>query len=392
MIANPNVRAISQKNARGRETHLRIEAPVKGVGLSISQIDASSDHAFLRVALPIINGQLNLKPMALAQRKALAAVGLLVEKSQVSAEQRLSCELEPLLDPVSSALTIAPSVYLETRGRIPRAFAHRNLFVDGLDFSGPTLWVEHPATQIVFPFRVPTRWVRQIARLLSGDLLPAALPENLRSALLSANVLIGHQGARAQVRLRNRLGGELRERIKSQGFTLGYDFGLPPLMLRALQAHYRALADEGWFQPTCRQSPRRMIIHNEAASSFLHRQMGHLISTVMGERWAPSYCFLARYRPGATLERHLDRSQCGISISLQIEQTRTRRRAWPLEIAPASNRRGKARTVPVRLVDGEALIFQGTNLAHSRGRLKARSTATYLFLHFVRHGFRGGLD
>ncbi|MCE9573142.1 MAG: hypothetical protein K8W52_08290 [Deltaproteobacteria bacterium] len=393
MISNPNTRIVRKPDTQGRALIVGVDSPVKGSGLRQWSLSTESpaDLALLKAAIPVINGASNGDRLPADVRARLIELGILVHRRQVSAPSRLRCDLEALpgvaIDP--DALVLAAGVRFEPTGGVPRLRADP-LFVDGLDLDGPTAWVEDPATRVGFPYRVPARWTRALARLLDGQPI-ARVPAAARTAFHAAGILVSGDDLRAQQRRAAALAGELRTQMATQQATAPFDLGIPRLQLRALQRHYRALAAEGWFGPST-QAPGRVVIHNEAASSFLHRQLGPVVTALMGSPWRPSYCYLARYHAGADLAPHIDRPQCGFSISLQVElsPTRDRRHGWPLtiELPPAGDR---PRLLEARMLDGEGVAFQGTQLRHWRDPLPAGREGTYLFLHFVDASFEGVL-
>ncbi len=386
MIGNPHARVVRSRDASGHDRIVRIESPIKGIGLRTWRIESDRDLDLLAAARPIINGKSHGEDLSRDIHAALADVGVLIPRQRLSTPARLACELRAVRSAACDAqpLVLAPAVRFEESGGVPEAYAERGLFIDGLDLSGPTAWVEQPATGMVFPYRVPTRWCGHLTRLLSGRASIAALPTGLRRACHAAQIVMTAKEIRrvdeAVVHLRT----ESHAQVRAQSRTGPLNLAFPTLQLRALQRHYRLLARNGWFNPSCRQSPGRMFIHNEPVSVFFHRQMSSVISALMGTAWKPSYCFLARYRPGADLRRHVDREACGMTLSWQIEHTPSTNRAhaWPLKIELPAGRR-RPRVVASRLVDGEMVAFDGRKLVHFRHALRPGHTVTCLFLHFV---------
>jgi hypothetical protein len=388
MIPNPNTRIVRRIDRHGRELVVGVESPVKGFGLRQWKFspDLAADRALLKAALPVVNGTSRGDKLSAGIRDRLAELGILVPRRHVSATPRLVCALESLGDDEADpdTLVLGAGVRFERTGRVP-AILSRRLFVDGLDLSGPTVWVEDPMTRVVFPYRVPARWIQALERLLDGRPI-AELPATARSAFHAAGILVSADQLRAHEQRVARRVARARTEMAADMATRPFELGIPPLQLRALQRHCQALFAEGWFGSST-QSPKRVVIHDEVASCFLHRQLGALATAIMGTPWRPSYCYLACYGAGADLAPHVDREQCGLSISLRLEQTPVtdRRRAWPLQARLAGGR-----TLRARMLDGEAVAFQGTKLVHWRDPLPAGS-ATYLFLHFVENAFEGVL-
>jgi len=381
MIANPNTRIVRQS-----EQIVGIESPVKGSGLRI-WAPTTEDRPLLAAAIPVINGASNGATLADDLRARLVEHGILVHRRQVSAPSLHACALEVVGPaPAADQLVLAAAVRFEPRGGVP--ILSRDLPARGLDLDGPIAWVEDPVTRIAFPYHVPARWTRALARTLEGAPI-AELTAEARAAFHAAGILLSRDDLRAHARRAAAILDRSRAQLATQLATTPFELGIPRLQLRALARHYRALDEQGWFGPSA-QAPGRGVIYEEPASMFFHRQCGALASALMGARWKPSYCYLARYRPGAGLPRHVDREQCGLTISIQIELTpaRARRAAWPLCVELSAPNKQILRA---RMLDGEGVAFHGTKLAHWRDPLPARASGTYLFMHFVEESFRGAL-
>lgn len=90
----------------------------------------------------------------------------------------------------------------------------------------------------------------------------------------------------------------------------------------------------------------------------------------------PSYSFIWCYFEGAQLSEHLDRTECDITVSIPIGVANATR-PWPLLI-----RNGDSHE-QVWLCVGDAVIFNGRDVWHSRPPLKASFQLQLLLHYFV---------
>jgi hypothetical protein len=121
---------------------------------------------------------------------------------------------------------------------------------------------------------------------------------------------------------------------------------------------------------------------------FFHHQLTAAVAAIAGEPVKPSYVYLAAYQPGAILEKHTDRAQCEFSVTLCVDYSPEPRNAtsWPIHLHKKSG------TVAVFQAIGDALLYRGCQLPHSRDPLPEGHTSTSIFFHYVRENFTGSLD
>src|SRR5207247_255912 len=113
---------------------------------------------------------------------------------------------------------------------------------------------------------------------------------------------------------------------------------------------------------------------------FWHRQLAPVISRIAGASFAPTYAYFASYVAGAKLARHTDRADCEISVSYLLDYSpwpNGRPSPWPIRLERAEG------TVRIRQRIGDALVFRGRQLPHSRGALPSGHASTHLFFHYV---------
>jgi hypothetical protein len=160
-----------------------------------------------------------------------------------------------------------------------------------------------------------------------------------------------------------------------------------PFHLSALRRYYRYLIRQGELKLGDSQSPRRYAMQNEAVACFFHHQLTATVSAVVQEPVKPSYVYLGAYLGGAELEAHIDREQCEFSVSLCIDYSPEPSLAtpWPLHLSTSSGSTAVFQGI------GDALVYCGRELMHSRCRLPLGNTSTSLFFHYVRESFSGPL-
>jgi hypothetical protein len=130
------------------------------------------------------------------------------------------------------------------------------------------------------------------------------------------------------------------------------------------------------------------VAHNESVARYFHSQLAPAVSTIAHQRVKPSYVYVASYQAGADLEKHTDREQCEFSISfcLDFSPEPQHQTSWPLLLHTPQG------TVSVYQRVGDALVYRGMDVPHSRNRLSEGKTSTSIFFHYVPENFQGSLD
>jgi hypothetical protein len=161
-----------------------------------------------------------------------------------------------------------------------------------------------------------------------------------------------------------------------------------PFHIGALRRYYRHRTRTGSFLVGDEQVSRRFAAHNESVARFFHRQLLHAISHIARKELKPSYAYFVSYLSGSELERHVDRAQCDYSVTLCLDASPepAAESPWPIELETAEG----AKKVYQRL--GDALVYRGCSVPHSRSRLQDGFTSTSLIFHYVDQSFGGDLN
>lgn len=163
---------------------------------------------------------------------------------------------------------------------------------------------------------------------------------------------------------------------------------ISPHLLGALRSYYREKYRAGYFQLRDEFVKERDSIHNEPLMQLLHQSLTRAVNQLVPEAVKASYCYLAIYREGAVLPRHIDRSLCrwNLSVVLNLEPEKEGQEVWPiyLEIEPG-------RPEAVYLEIGDGVLYQGTDYYHWREALPVGQRALVCFFHFVPADYQGFL-
>ena len=105
------------------------------------------------------------------------------------------------------------------------------------------------------------------------------------------------------------------------------------------------------------------------------------LENYMGGTPSLTYAILRQYANKASLKWHRDRWQCEFSASIQISKT-----AWPMHFAMNATIGGLwKKDASIILQQGDALLYRGCEVYHSRDKLK-HSSSRHLLLHYVEKG------
>jgi hypothetical protein len=282
-------------------------------------------------------------------------------------------------------VVVNPSCWFSWDGPLPPDMAARIDFSDNFYSTVRMVWVEDPGTLAIWPFWVGDEYFEYLSRMTPGSVFEDDLPVHLRWVLSEANILV-----RA-----NYLGQRRREwRNRSLAYARDFEKGyvavpdlIHPFHVGALRRYYRCRTRQGCYLFGDDQVRRRFAAHDEEIARFIHAQLTHAISDIAGAALKPSYSYFVSYLSGAELEEHVDREQCDYSISACIDASPEphAESPWPIKVGSGDEK------VEIYQRLGDALIYRGCQVSHSRDRLPGGFTSAALLLHYVDESFTGTL-
>ena len=124
--------------------------------------------------------------------------------------------------------------------------------------------------------------------------------------------------------------------------------------------------------------PDRFIEYDEKLCSYFHHAFVPFVSAIVGTKVKATNTYYCSYPPGSKLPPHRDREDCQVTISILLTEAP---KPWPLAIEK-QGARGKF-TVYSLPHAGDAVLFAGRKLLHSRPRLTGKHPMSSLLLHYV---------
>ncbi|HKS73129.1 MAG TPA: hypothetical protein VJQ82_08025, partial [Terriglobales bacterium] len=230
------------------------------------------------------------------------------------------------------------------------------------------------------PFWLSVQLADAVERMKNG-FHPLDFPHPSMAALTMAGVLIPSSETK------ERSTAEGADQFRARGYVPVPGL-IHPFHVAALRRYLRHKIRTGGMTLGDRQSPRRYVAHNDPVARFFHHQLAPAVALFAGEAVKPSYVYAASYQGGARLEKHTDREQCEFSLTFCLDYSPEPSLAtgWPLVLHTDHG------TVTVYQALGDALLYRGRALPHSRSTLKQGHTSTSIFFHYVRRDFDGSLD
>jgi Sulfotransferase family len=290
-----------------------------------------------------------------------------------------------LSDEDEQTLIVHPSFEFQLGVTIPLRLVRRARFRERFVEDVPIAWVEDDQTTALQPFWIRPEHIWLFRALRAGE--PPSPPSSarLRKLLVNARILVTEADL-----ISRRQEGEAHANEAAKRFTTENYCELSGLLhaahVRALARYYRELIAEGSWELGDAQVAGRYGWQNELLGRFFHHQLTAYVGRVVGERVKPSYAYVAAYREGAVLERHVDREQCEFTVSLLIDEDPADGcSAWPLYFDTPTG------TTSVEQAVGDAVLFRGPALPHYRDRLGEGRRSTSLLFHYVPATFRGTL-
>tara|TARA_R110001592_G_scaffold52138_4_gene159757 strand:- start:219 stop:1424 length:1206 start_codon:yes stop_codon:yes gene_type:complete len=120
------------------------------------------------------------------------------------------------------------------------------------------------------------------------------------------------------------------------------------------------------------QCPLSLSIYaDEVFETELERLAG-LLSTTIGKKVLPTYCYARLYQKGEVLEKHSDRPSCEISITVTLDHDESSV-IWPINMGEPKN---------LFIDKGDGVIYKGCEIPHWRDEYKGE-WQTQAFFHFV---------
>jgi hypothetical protein len=248
-------------------------------------------------------------------------------------------------------------------------------------------WITDPGNAALQPFWLGPEFSSLLSGAKPGDPAPYMLSSQARRTLIMAGILVPDDHACQRRRQWAETVSVTCTQFQQQGYAPVGRL-IHPFHIAALRRYYRHQLRNGRLHLGDHQSPRRYVAHNEPVARFFHHQLTSAVAAIAGEPVKPSYVYLASYQPGAILKKHTDREQCEFSVTLCLDYSPEPHCAtpWPLHLHKDSG------TVTVFQAIGDALLYRGGQLPHSREALPQGHTSTSVFFHYVREGFVGSLD
>ena len=252
---------------------------------------------------------------------------------------------------------------------------------------GEMVWIRDPGNHALLPFWLGPELSAMLSGAQPGDPVPSTLSPQPRRTLIMANLLVPDDYAAHRRQQWAEIVSVAGAQFQSQGYAPVGRL-IHPFHIAALRRYYRHQIRTGKLSLGDDQSPLRYKAYNDPVARFFHQQLTAAMSAFAGEPLKASYVYLASYQPGAILEKHTDREQCDFSVTLCLDYSPEPRNAtpWPLQLHKKSG------TVKVFQAIGDALLYRGCQLPHSRNPLPQGQTSTSIFFHYVREDFQGSLD
>ena len=252
---------------------------------------------------------------------------------------------------------------------------------------GDIVWIIDPGNHALRPFWLGRELRHILHGIHPGDSAPFTLSRQACRTLLMAELLVAENYVSDRREQWDEVVSVAGTHFRAEGYAPVGRL-IHPFHIAALRLYYRQQLRTGKLRLGDSQTSLRYMAYNDLVARFFHRQLTAAVSAIAGEPLKASYMYLAAYQPGAMLEKHTDRAQCEFSVTLCLDYSPEPRHAtpWPLHLHKRSG------TVTVFQAIGDALLYRGCQVPHSRGRLPEGHTSTSIIFHYVREDFAGSLD
>jgi len=284
-------------------------------------------------------------------------------------------------------VVLNPSCCFSREGRLPPELAGIAGLLSGFALQQEVVWIQHAGTGAWQPYWVDHATSQELIASPGRDFAAGPLPAAALRALIMAGILgglnfVAQQGAAWKEAISHGAGEMQR---KSYAPLRGL---IHPFHISALRRYFRYLIRTNKVPFGDRQCPGRYVADDDAVARFFHYHLAPFVAAIVGEPVKPSYAYVVSYQEGAELHKHTDREQCEFSITLCLDFTPEPHHAtaWPIHLYTSAGR------VTLFQAIGDALLYRGRELPHSRDLLPRGFTSTSMLFHYVREDFCGRLN
>jgi hypothetical protein len=283
-------------------------------------------------------------------------------------------------------LVVNPRCWFSWHGPLPPDKLARVAFTEHFCPSDWVVWVDDPATGIIWPFWLGYEYFAYLREMAPGYPLPFELPENVQWVLREANILVepNYEGHRRYEWL-----STMKDSASQfqRGYTALTNL-IHPFHVGALRRYYRFHTRMGSFSLGDSQVARRYAAYNETVARFYHYQFTQVVSDVSARVVRPSYAYFLAYQSDSELLRHTDREQCEYSITICVDASPEpqAQNPWPIELQTMDG------MLRVWQHIGDGLLYRGRYLPHARETLPRGYSSSSMLLHYVDEGFAGSLQ
>tara|TARA_R110002074_G_scaffold63044_11_gene151477 strand:+ start:7203 stop:8396 length:1194 start_codon:yes stop_codon:yes gene_type:complete len=120
------------------------------------------------------------------------------------------------------------------------------------------------------------------------------------------------------------------------------------------------------------QCPLSLSIYGDEEFEKVLDNLAGLLSTTLGKKVLPTYCYARLYYKGEELKKHIDRPSCEISITVTLDHD-TGSVIWPINMGSPKN---------LFIEKGDGVVYKGCEIEHWRDPYKGE-WQTQAFFHFV---------
>jgi hypothetical protein len=274
-------------------------------------------------------------------------------------------------------LIVNPRCWFSWHGALPPDKVVRVAFSEYFCPSDWVVWVDDPATNIIWPFWVGYEYIEYLGQMIPGYPVPIHLPDHVVQVFRETGILVelNHEAARRQQWLRT-------VQTATTQFTRGYATltGLiHPFHIGALRRYFRFHTRMGSFPFGDEQVARRFTAYNDAVARFLHFQLAPIVSDITADVVRPADAWFLAYQSESELPRHTDHDSFEYSISLNVDASPEPQgqNPWPIDLQTPEGMLRIWQNI------GDALLYRGRYLPHSRDRLPRGYTSSSILLHYA---------
>lgn len=363
--------------------NIQTAAPKKKDSVCIGNFTRKSSASLVLSILKLKTKRLDVADLSQKTKDQLIKKNIIIKKKEVSKLKKFECSPKKSFYSYQvNSVYFNNDILILNNASLPTELIELFKDEDFLSFmnlDGAITWVKDPLSKVWWPYKLSEKQNRLIK---SGEI--TKIDEQTKQLFLELKILISKD---IDTEITKVVSDYKKNYQKNNSIIINQLIN--PHVRTSLVSYYKNLENEGFLRYGDNQSLNRYWAHNDRMNRFFQIQLAPFISEVVGRKWQPAFTYYVSYKPKASLKKHIDRSQAGLSISLLLEygdHEGSKDDNWPFFIEKEIGSDAYHKYI---IGKGNAGLFLGNQYAHYRLPIQKNHYSMSMLMHFIPEDFKG---